>query len=163
VEAPPTTTVVVGPWTANEHGATAGIKTISYASNVRLLAYAEQHGATEALFANTQGMLCEATGSNVFAVFNGRLCTPPATSGCLLGVTRGLILELAASLDLPYAEVDIPIAEVINASEVFLSSTMREVQAVTHIDGVALAQAPGSFAVRLARAYTRLVDTTSEP
>ena len=62
---PPTEAVVVVPWTRNERGATAGLKTISYAENVRALAHAHAAGATEAVFANTRGDLCEATGSNV--------------------------------------------------------------------------------------------------
>ena len=86
------------PWTRNERGATAGLKTISYAANVRALAYAEARGASEAIFANTQGNLCEATGSNVFLVLEGTLVTPPPTAGCLLGVTRGLLLELCGSV-----------------------------------------------------------------
>ena len=59
------------PWTRNERGATAGLKTISYAENVRALAYAQERGAGEAIFANTRGELCEATGSNVFVVHDG--------------------------------------------------------------------------------------------
>ena len=87
---PPAADVVIAPWTRNEHGATAGLKTISYAANVRALADARARGASEAIFANTQGNLCEATGSNVFCVVDGVLRTPPPTAGCLLGVTRGV-------------------------------------------------------------------------
>ena len=54
----------------------------------------EERGAEEALFANTAGNLCEATGSNVFVVRDGVAFTPPPSAGCLLGVTRGLLLEL---------------------------------------------------------------------
>ena len=56
--------------------------------------------ADEALFANTVGNLCEGTGSNVFVGVDGRLLTPPLSSGCLAGVTRELLLEL----DLPIVE-----------------------------------------------------------
>ena len=56
------------PWVRNERGAIAGLKTISYAENVRALAYAHERGAGEAMFANTRDELCEATGSNVFLV-----------------------------------------------------------------------------------------------
>ena len=59
------------PWVRNERGAVAGLKTISYAENVRALAYADEHGAGEAMFPNTRGELCEATGSNVFIVRDG--------------------------------------------------------------------------------------------
>ena len=50
-------------------------------------ASAQERGADEALFANTSGNLCEATGSNVFVVVDGVAITPPASAGCLLGVT----------------------------------------------------------------------------
>ena len=160
---PPTTSVVVAPWTRNERSATAGLKTISYASNVRALAYAEQRGATEALFANTHDNLCEATGSNVFVVIDGQLRTPPQHAGCLLGVTRALLLELAHELEIDCAETDIPMDALPTASEVFLSSTTREVQSVTAIDAHAVANAPGVVAQRLADAYVELVARTHDP
>ena len=92
----PTGSVMIVPWTRNEGGALAGLKTISYAENVRALAYVEERGASEAIFANTKGNLCEATGSNVFLVLDGACCTPPLSAGCLNGVTRQLLLELGA-------------------------------------------------------------------
>ncbi len=85
--------VVVVPWTRNERAATAGLKTTSYADNVVALAYAKARGASEAIFGNTRGELCEGTGSNVFVVIDGVIVTPPADSGALEGITRGLALE----------------------------------------------------------------------
>ena len=67
-----TTSVVTVPWPRNERGALAGLKTTSYAENVVALAHAAERGATEAVFANTAGHLCEGTGSNVFYVVGGR-------------------------------------------------------------------------------------------
>ncbi len=96
--------VVTVPWPRNERGATAGLKTISYAENVRALAYAHEHDATEAIFLNTRGELCEATGSNVFTVVDGTVLTPPGDAGCLLGVTRALVLELCDELGIRAAE-----------------------------------------------------------
>jgi branched-chain amino acid aminotransferase len=124
---PETTTVVTVPWVRNERGALAGLKTTSYAENVVALAEAQRHGATEAVFANTRGHLCEGTGSNVFYVVDGELRTPTLASGCLAGVTRALVLEWHGAV-----EVDEPI-EVVeeHASEVFLVSTTRDVQGVT--------------------------------
>jgi len=165
--APPTTRAAVAPWTRNEHGATAGLKTISYAANVRALAYAEARGASEALFANTAGNLCEATGSNVFLVVGDELITPPASAGCLLGVTRGLLLELAPEAGVRAVERDVPMAALATASEVILTSTTREVQAVECIvaDGEPdLAfDAPGPVAQRLAPAFTALVARDLDP
>src|SRR3954471_420241 len=73
---PPTTTVVTAPWPRNERGALAGLKTTSYAENVVALARAAERGASEALFPNLAGQLCEGTGSNVFYVVDGELRTP---------------------------------------------------------------------------------------
>ena len=164
VEPPaPSTDVALAPWSRNEHGALAGLKTISYAANVRALAYAAERGAGEAIFPNTRGELCEATGSNVFLVRDGTLCTPPASSGCLLGVTRGLLLELCASLGIDAVERAVEIGALAQASEAFLSSTTREVQPIARIDGVALPAAPGPVSIRLAAAFKDLVASTPDP
>ena len=126
---PESTTVVTVPWPRNERGALAGLKTTSYAENVVALAEAKRQGATEAIFANLAGHLCEGTGSNVFYVVEGELRTPPLASGCLAGVTRALVLEWFGG-----REVDEPIETVTRASEVFLVSTPRDVQAVRRWD-----------------------------
>jgi branched-chain amino acid aminotransferase len=165
--APPTTRVAVAPWTRNERSATAGLKTISYAANVRALAYAQARGAGEALFANTSGNLCEATGSNVFVVVDGVALTPPASAGCLLGVTRGLLLELAGTCGVDAREEDVAMHELSSLSEMILTSTIREVQAVDAIvnqplDDHAVA-APGPVAIRLAAAFSDLVARDTDP
>lgn len=122
----PTETAVVSvPWRRNEHSAVAGLKTTSYAENVVALAHATERGASEAVFANTAGDLCEGTGSNVFYVVDGELRTPTLESGCLAGVTRALVLEWCGG-----REVDEPLAAAEAADEVFLVSTTRDVQAV---------------------------------
>jgi branched-chain amino acid aminotransferase len=163
----PTTRVAVTPWTRNERSAVAGLKTISYAANVRALAFAEGLGAEEALFANTAGNLCEATGSNVFVVRDGVAITPPASAGCLLGVTRGLLLEIAAGCGVEAREADVPMAELASVSEMFVSSTTREVQAVSTMldpprDDRVLG-APGPVAACLAQAFRELVARNLDP
>ncbi len=85
--------VAVVPWPRNERGALSGLKTTSYGENVRALAYAAEHGGSEAIFGNTVGNLCEGTGTNIFVVLGGRLITPPLSAGCLAGVTRALVIE----------------------------------------------------------------------
>src|SRR3954451_20902876 len=65
---PDSTAIATVPWPRNERGALAGLKTTSYGENVRALALASERGATEAVFANLQGRLCEGTGTNVFYV-----------------------------------------------------------------------------------------------
>jgi branched-chain amino acid aminotransferase len=122
-------TVATMPWPRNERGAIAGLKTTSYAENVVALAEARRRGATEAVFANLAGHLCEGTGTNVFYVVDGELRTPTLASGCLAGVTRGLVLEWYGG-----REVDEPIEALAGATEIFLASTTRDVQGVSRWD-----------------------------
>ena len=127
---PASTAVVTVPWPRNERAALTGVKTISYGENVVALAYARERGAGEAIFANLVGNLCEGTGSNVFVAIGSRLVTPPLASGCLAGVTRDLLLEI-----LDVEEDDLPISALASAREAFLSSSTREVQPISAVDG----------------------------
>lgn len=122
-------TAITVPWTRNERGATAGLKTTSYAENVRALRVAHEAGASEAIFANTRGELCEGTGTNVFVVVDGRVSTPPLSSGCLAGVSRELLVEAA-----DVHEEALPLDVLTHADEIFLTSTTRDVQGLTSID-----------------------------
>ena len=97
---------------------------------MRALAYVEERGAHEAIFANTVGNLCEATGSNVFLVLDGVCCTPPLSAGCLNGVTRQLLLEIGPAIGIPVEERDVPVGMLAIADEAFVSSTVREVQPI---------------------------------
>jgi len=159
----PSGSVMIVPWTRNEGGALAGLKTISYAENVRALAYVEERGATEAIFANTKGNLCEATGSNVFLVLDGACCTPPLAAGCLNGVTRQLLLQLGGEIGIEIAERDVPVGALRAVDEAFVSSTVREVQPIAAFDGHALPAVPGPITSRLAAAFTELTKRDLDP
>lgn len=160
---PSSEAVVVVPWPRNERGATAGLKTISYAENVRALAYAQARGASEAVFANTRGELCEATGSNVFLVQGGVLRTPAEASGCLLGVTRALVLELCDRARISYAEDPLPVDALGEAEEAFLTSSTREVEPIASVDGAPLAAVGGPVTARLAEAFRVLIASDLDP
>ncbi len=135
---PTATAVVTVPWPRNERSALVGVKTISYGENVVALAYAKERGAGEAIFGNLAGNLCEGTGTNVFVAVGSRLVTPPLSSGCLAGVTRDLILELVEVV-----EEDLPLSALATAREAFLSSSTREVQPISAVDGRLLPEAAG--------------------
>lgn len=155
---PESAEVVIVPWTRNEKGALAGLKTTSYGENVVALAHAKERGASEAIFANTIGQLCEGTGSNVFLGIGGRLVTPPLSSGCLAGVTRALVIELTGAI-----EEDLPVTALAAADEAFLTSTTREVQAIGAVDGAALRVAPGPLTADAARRFKDLVERDLDP
>jgi branched-chain amino acid aminotransferase len=145
--APETTAVARVPWPRNERGALAGVKSTSYAENVVALAEVAKRGASEAIFANLAGHLCEGTGSNVGYVVGGEVRTPTLGVGCLAGVTRALLLEWYDVL-----EVDEPIEVLDSADEIFLLSTTRDVQGVHRIDDREL-PAPGPVTQELSKLW----------
>ncbi|MEU6624434.1 aminodeoxychorismate lyase [Streptomyces litmocidini] len=155
---PDSTAVITVPWTRNERGALTGLKTTSYAENVVALARAREQGASEALFANTVGRLCEGTGSNVFVVVDGRILTPPVSSGCLAGITRALAVEWTGA-----EETDLPLEVLESADEIFLTSTLRDVQAVHRVDGRELAAAPGPVTAKAMRIFDERAAGNRDP
>ncbi len=155
--------LITVPFRRNEHGALSNHKTISYGENVVALAYAKKQGGSEAIFANTAGSLCEGTGSNIFIVYEGDLVTPPVSAGCLPGITRALVLELCEKLDVPVQQRNVPLRALAEASEAFLTSSLREVQPVRTVDGNPLANCPGEFSLRLRDAYRELTASTAAP
>ena len=159
---PETAKLVVVPWTRNERGATAGLKTTSYAENVVALAFANQHGAVEALFANTAGNLCECTGSNVFVVVDGEILTPDLASGPLAGVTRGLVIEWCRQAGLTVRAEPLPMSILGKAEEVFITSSTKDVLAVHAIDDRPVT-APGPVTTRAAEIFARLSSERLDP
>jgi branched-chain amino acid aminotransferase len=154
----PSVDVTTVPWPRNEHGALSGLKTTSYGENVRALAYAAEHGGSEAIFANTAGNLCEGTGTNVFVVIGGRLLTPPLSSGCLAGVTRALVIEWSGA-----TEEDVPLSALADAEEAFLSGTTRDVQPIRGVDGKALPAAPGPVTRKAAEVFAMRAAESNDP
>ena len=150
--------VVVVPWPRNERSPVAGLKTTSYAENVVALAHATGRGAGEALFANLAGNLCEGTGSNIFVSLGGRLVTPPLSSGCLAGITRELVLETTDAV-----EADVSMDDLARADEAFLTSSTRDVQPISTVDGRALPHCPGPLSAAAAEAFAALMALTLDP
>jgi branched-chain amino acid aminotransferase len=132
---PATARVVTGPFFRNERSPLAGFKTVNYGDNLVAQRHAHAAGADEALFANTRGEVCEGTWSNVFLLVEGRWMTPPPSSGCLPGVTRAVVLELFAELDLPVSESTLSIDGLDRVESAFLTSSLREIQPVAVMDG----------------------------
>ncbi|WP_333771065.1 aminotransferase class IV [Streptomyces sp. IBSBF 2435] len=150
--------IVTVPWTRNERGALTGLKTTSYGENVVALARAREQGAGEAIFANTTGRLCEGTGSNIFVVLGGRLFTPPLSSGCLAGITRELVIEWAGA-----HEEDLPFEALAEAEEIFLTSSLRDVQAVNRVDARELPGAPGPVTAKAAAVFAERAAADPNP
>jgi branched-chain amino acid aminotransferase len=152
-----TVAVATVPWPRNERSAVAGLKTTSYAENVVALAEAHRRGASEAIFANTRGELCEGTGCNVFCVLDGQVLTPTLESGCLAGITRALVIEWC-----DVVETDAPLEVLKRADEVFLAGTTRDVQPVHRVDDRDMGAA-GPLTQQVAETFTRRAGEDDDP
>lgn len=152
--------VATVPFTRNPTGGLAGVKSTSYAENVLALARAHEAGASEAIFADVHGRLSEGTGSNVFVARDGRLLTPSLATACLAGITRELVLEAVPDA----AETDVlTLDDLRTADEAFLTSSTRDVQPISTVDGVGLASAPGPLTRAAIDAFATLQARSLDP
>lgn len=109
------------------------IKAITLLPNVLLRQQAVEAGAAEAILVR-DGCVIEGSASNVFIVRDGRLLTPPKGAHLLPGITRDLLLELAAANNIAHEECDIPEQWLREADEVWVTSSVREILPITQVD-----------------------------
>lgn len=129
------------------------IKAITLLPNVLLRQQAVDAGAQEAILIR-DGLVTEGTASNIFMVKNGVIKTPPKGPVLLPGVTRDLALELAAANGIPHQECDFSREELLQADEAWLSSSIRELLPITHIDGQTIGSGrPGPVWQRMNQLY----------
>ncbi|MGB2621431.1 MAG: aminotransferase class IV [Candidatus Acidiferrum sp.] len=127
----------------------AGVKTISWLQNVWAVGEAQKEGFDEVVLLNERGEIAECTAANLFAVKNGKVYTPPLNSGCLEGVTRGILFEIAPEAGVAVIEQTLRPEDLYSADEVFISSTNRNLIGVGEIAGHAIAAAPGPLTHQL--------------
>jgi len=145
----------ISPFLCHDHGAVVGAKTTSYADPLVAWRVGLADGADEVVRMNTDGQLCECAMANVFLVKNGIVRTPELESGCLAGVTRGIVLELCHELGIESVECELNMEDLYAADEVFITSSMREVQAAVMLEAEEGRAMPVSQ--KLQRAYRKRV------
>ena len=123
-----------------EHGRHAasplsGVKSISWLNNVWAVSEAVKDGFDEVVMLNERGEVAECTSANIFAVKNEKILTPPLNSGCLEGVTRGILMEIAPEAGVSVLEQALRPEDLYSADEVFISSTNRNLISVGEIAG----------------------------
>lgn len=134
-----------------------GVKSTSYALNMVAVDSAKARGADDAVFVGEEGVVLEATTSNVWWRRGGTLFTPSLELGVLAGVTRGVLVEAARGLGYEVVEGAFPIDELLAAEEAFASSSVREVMPVVALDGAPIGDGrPGEAARELQAALREL-------
>jgi branched-chain amino acid aminotransferase len=134
----------------------AGVKVTSWLNNVWSLQGAQQRGFDEVIMLNERGEVAECTAANIFCVRDGRVLTPPLSSGCLEGVTRGILLDIVGAGErVRCEETPLRLEDFYSADEVFITSTNRNLIGVAEIDGHLFGSVPGPLTARLEEAFSR--------
>jgi branched-chain amino acid aminotransferase len=115
-------------------GEYAGAKMLSWVPHAAVLEHAQAKGFHDALLLNEKGQIAECTSANAFLVRDGAVLTPPLASGCLAGVTRDILFEIASTSGIEIREQDLSLDDLVSGQEFFISSTTREVAGVSFID-----------------------------
>jgi branched-chain amino acid aminotransferase len=131
-----------------------GVKSLSYAANMQATRLAAERGADEALLVRPDGIVLEAPTSTVFWVTaDGALRTPSLDVGILASITRDRLVR-----ELEVDEGSFPLDDLVAASEAFLASTVREVQAISAVNETELAECPGRRTQSAAEAFSAILD-----
>jgi branched-subunit amino acid aminotransferase/4-amino-4-deoxychorismate lyase len=131
----------------------AGIKVTGNLDHLLSLEAARAEGCDEAVLLNERDEVAEAATANLFWLRGATLHTPSLATGCLEGVIREQLLELAPALGLSAEEGRWPLDHLLGASEVFLTSAGREVAPVRAVGARAFPGAAGPVATRLRAAF----------
>jgi branched-chain amino acid aminotransferase len=123
----------------------AGVKTISWLDSVWAVAEAHRAGFDEVVLLNERGEVSECTAANIFVVKGEKVVTPPLSSGCLEGVTRGVLMEIAGEAGTSVTEQTLRLEDLYSAEEVFVTSTNRNVIGVKEIAGHTIGDGTGGM------------------
>ena len=140
------------------------IKSLNYLNNVLAKIEAINNGCMEAVMLNAQGAVAEATGDNIFAIRGRTLRTPPVSEGILEGITRDVVMRLAARAGLDVRETRMSRYDLYTADEVFLTGTAAEVIGVVNIDRRQIGEGvPGPLTLRLMEDYRQYANANGYP
>jgi branched-chain amino acid aminotransferase len=129
-----------------------------YINSARAVNEAQRRGFDEALLLNTQGMVAEGSGENLFLVKDGAIVTNDKDASILMGVTRASILEIARDLGIAARVNPISVEDLMTADELFFTGTAVEVTAIREIDGhVVSGGKPGPVTRRIQDTFNQAV------
>jgi branched-chain amino acid aminotransferase len=133
------------------------MKTLGYLENMLAHAEAIAAGSDEAILLNCDGEVAECSASNIFIVEAGRVVTPPIDAGILLGITRSVVIELAAKLGIGLVQEAVSVERLLNVEEVFITNSVIEIMPVAAIDGRPVGSGSrGKVTERLTEEYKKL-------
>jgi branched-chain amino acid aminotransferase len=140
------------------------VKSLNYLNNIMGALELRGAGVNEGLFLTTSGYVCECTADNVFMIKGRKLMTPSSALGALSGITRGVVMRLAAAMGMEVEEGFYTLHDVYNADEAFLTGTAAEVGPIVEVDQRAIGTgAPGVVTKDLIARFHEYAQNTGTP
>ena len=129
-----------------------------YINSARAVNDAQRRGFDEALLLNSQGLVAEGSGENLFLVKDGAIVTNDRDASILMGVTRASILEIARDLGIETRIAPMSVEDVLGADELFFTGTAVEVTAIREVDGHVMSGGkPGAVTRRIQETFNEAV------
>jgi branched-chain amino acid aminotransferase len=129
-----------------------------YINSARAVNEAQRRGFDEAILLNSQGLVAEGSGENLFLVKDGRLVTNDKDASILMGVTRASVLEIARDLGVEARVAPIAVEDVLHADELFFTGTAVEVTPIREVDGRVIGDGkPGPVTRRIQDTFNQAV------
>jgi branched-chain amino acid aminotransferase len=139
------------------------IKSLNYLNSVLAKIEANISGVDDAICVDKHGFISEGSGENIFIVKNGKIYTPPSSTGALQGITAAVVTRLARKLGYEVIEKNITPFELFVADEVFLTGTAAEIAPVTEVNKRQIGNGkPGLITRRLLEEFLKLVQDPRE-
>ncbi|MEM2393972.1 MAG: branched-chain-amino-acid transaminase [Candidatus Bathyarchaeia archaeon] len=139
------------------------IKSLNYLNSILGKIEANIAGFDEAICLDKNGHISEGVGENLFIVKNGKIITPPPSTGLLTGITREVIIRLAEKLGFLVIERNITPTELFTADEAFFTGTAAEVTPIAQVNGRIIGDGkPGPVTRRLISEFEKLLGDPAE-
>ena len=140
------------------------IKSLNYLNNILAKIEAINAGCMEAIMLNSQGAVAEATGDNIFVIKGNKIVTPPSSEGALEGITRNIVMKLAAEKGYDVSESRLSRYDLYTGDEVFLTGSAAEVIGVVDIDRRQIGDgSPGPVTRELVKVFRKYANANGTP
>lgn len=139
------------------------VKSLNYMNSIMAKIEANLAGCDEAICLDRSGHVSEGVAENIFILKNGKIITPPTSTGALTGITRDVVLRMAPKLGYTTVEMDITPTDVFTADEAFFTGTAAEIVPIVEVNSRVIGDGnPGPVTKRLMQEFEKVIRDSKE-
>lgn len=152
----PNLALTISPYRVLSSGPLANVKRTAMIENLLAFEEARSRSFDEAIMFNERGEIVSATAANIFWVLGDEVFTPSLATGCIAGITRRLVHEIATKYNLHVVEGSFTTQRLLDAREIFLTSTVREIAIVSSFDVKEYSRKEARIAKLISREFQKM-------